>query len=104
MAQYRIVCATQEPADQPTTHAHILAVGTGDNPNQYLKYWTLAEVFRAMDNDDTFYTRGGEGGRVAWVEKILCPLCRRVYTIRSTSDAVTDNNLDNLRSCRPPQR
>ena len=100
MAQYRIVCTTQVPVYEPTTHAHIVAVGTGDDPDQYSKYWTLDEVLQAIDAGHTFYTKGETSGKTALVEKLLCPSCRGTYTIRSKPDAVKDNNLDSLRTCR----
>src|SRR6266536_364584 len=34
MADYRIVCTEQQPVYQPTTHAHIVGVGTGSNPDK----------------------------------------------------------------------
>lgn len=99
MARYRIVCTNQEPVLQPPTHAHIVAVGTGSNPERYERKWTLDEVLSAMERGDTFYTQGRESGRVASVEKYVCSHCRRTY-IRSGPDATTDNNLDNLPTCR----
>ena len=60
---------------------------------------TLGEVLTAMDEGHRFYTQGAENGKVAQVEKYTCSQCRRTY-IRSTPDAVSDNNLDNLRPCR----
>jgi hypothetical protein len=98
MARYRIVCTNQEPAGNPPTHAHIVAVGTGNNPNQADRKWTLAEVLAAMDRGDTFYTQGVNSGKIAGVEKYYCAKCQRTY-IRSTPDAVQDNNLDNLPRC-----
>src|SRR5206468_2788659 len=95
MAHYRIVCTEQEPLDQPTTHAHIVAVGTGDDPDRATTRWTLDQVLAAMDRGDVFFTRGKSTGKVALVEKYVCSRCRRTY-IRSAADAVSDNNLDNL--------
>lgn len=99
MARYRIVCTEQEPITEPTTHAHIVAVGTGTDPDKAEKPWTLNEVLAAMDKGDSFYTQGQTSGRVAEVEKYVCAQCRRTW-IRSTPDAVKDNNLDSLRRCR----
>jgi hypothetical protein len=99
MATYRIVCTNQEPVNQPTTHAHIVAVGTGTDPDKANKRWTLQELITAMDAGDVFYTKGVSSGKVAYVEKYVCMRCYRTY-IRSTPDAVYDNNLDSLRLCR----
>lgn len=98
MARYRIVCTNQEPAENPPTHAHIVAVGTGVNPDQADKRWTLNQVLTAMGRGDTFYTQGIRSGKVAVVEKYRCRWCNSTY-IRSSADAVQDNNLDSLRRC-----
>jgi hypothetical protein len=56
------------------------------------------EVLAAMDRGHSFFTQGNNSGKIAWIEKYTCARCRRTF-IRSTPDAVTDNNLDNLRRC-----
>ena len=99
MATYRIVCTEQRPFGQPHSHAHIVAVGTGSSPNNWDRKWALDEVLAAMDRGDVFYTQGATSGKVAYVEKYHCSICKRTY-IRSKPDAVADNNLDNLPSCR----
>ena len=98
MARYRIVCTTQEPVNEPNRNAHIVAVGTGNDPARVDRRWTLDQVLRAMDSGDSFYTQGVQSGKIAAVEKYQCPYCRRTF-IRSTPDAVADNNLDNLPRC-----
>lgn len=97
--QYRIVCTEQEPVNQPTTHAHIVAVGTGTDPNKAEKRWTLDEVIVALDCGTLFYTVGEQSGKTAFIEKYICSKCVRTH-IRSKPDAVFDNNLDSLRRCR----
>ena len=99
MASHRIVCTEQVPVTEPTTHAHIVAVGTGDDPESATRHWTLDQVLVAMDRGDIFFTRGKSTGMVARVEKYTCARCWRTF-IRSTPDATTDNNLDSLRRCR----
>ena len=99
MSSYRIVCTIQAPADKPPSHQHIVAVGTGDDPNKADDRWTLQRVLEAMDRGTTFYTIGIRSGVRAEVEKYWCQSCARWF-IRSHRDAVTDNNLDNLRRCR----
>ncbi len=98
MARFRIICTRQEPVHVPTTHAHIVSVGTGINPDHYDKIWPLNQVLLAMDQGHTFYTQGRQSGQVAGVQKYVCSHCQRTY-IRSTPDAVADNNLDNLPRC-----
>jgi hypothetical protein len=99
MSTYRIVCTEQVPVTEPTTHAHIVAVGTGSEPEKADKRWTLSEVLAAMDKGDVFQTQGEQSGKIARVEKYVCSLCKKTW-IRSTADSVKDNNLDSLRRCR----
>ena len=99
MAEYRIICTTQEPSNVPNDRAHIVAVGTGSSASTYDKYWLLKEVLKAMDNGDTFYTFGETSRQRAEVEKYKCANCLETH-IRSTPDAVKDNNLDSLPGCK----
>lgn len=97
MARYRIVCTTQLPAQLPNDRAHIVAVGTGASSSD--KYWLLSDVLAAMDAGDEFYTFGETSRKTASVDKYVCPWCTQTH-IRSSPDAVKDNNLDNLPSCQ----
>ncbi len=99
MTTYRIVCTKQEPASKPPQHAHIVSVGVGDDPNQASSQFSLATVILKMDAGDKFYTKGAQSGKVANVEKYWCSSCQQFH-IRSSADAVKDNNLDSLRACR----
>lgn len=95
MAEYRIVCVeTEHP------HRHITHVGTGSDPNAANYRWTVTQVRNAIFNGDRFYTVSPSTGTTADVRRDDCRIngCI-VKTIRSTADAVTDNNLDNLRVC-----
>jgi len=98
MANYRIVCTNQEPVNLPHDRAHIVSVGTGDSSG-YSNYWSLSEVLNAMDQGHAFYTYGESSGKTALVHKYTCPKCSRTH-IRSEPDAVQDNNLDNLSTCK----
>jgi hypothetical protein len=95
---YRIICTVQEPASVPTSHAHIVAVGTGVTADRYSQRWTVAEVYSAMTLGDTFHTVGVRSGVRADVSLVNCSHCER-QTLRSTGDVVTDNNLDSLPRC-----
>lgn len=97
--RYRIVCTEQEPAGAPPQHAHIVAVGIGDDQNAASKRLTLQEVIAMIDRGNQFYTKGERSGLIAQVIKVPCARCGR-FIIRSTPDAVRDNNLDSLRYCR----
>jgi hypothetical protein len=99
MSKHRIVCTEQEPVYAPTTHAHIVAVGTGTNPAKADARWTLAQVIEAIDRGEVFYTVGPTSGKVALVVVVGCRHCGR-RIIRSAPDAVKDNNLDSLRRCQ----
>lgn len=98
MARYRIVCTIQQPSQLPNDRAHIVAVGTGSSASNYDKYWLLSEVLEAMENNDEFYTVGEQSGKTASVDKYTCPWCTQTH-IRSSPDAVKDNNLDSLPRC-----
>lgn len=95
--QYRIVCTRQSQVTGSRVHPHIVSVGTG-TPQGYTQNWTVYEVLAAMDRGDVFCTESPSTGRVAKVEAYTCTVCARRW-IRTTADAVTDNNLDNLPSC-----
>jgi hypothetical protein len=97
MTSYRIVCTEQEPICESPRQAHIVAVGTGPDPAN--ARWELAEVLTAMNAGDSFYTMSPSTGKKAEVRPYKCPYCTRTH-IKSAPDAVTDNNLDDLRYCK----
>lgn len=99
MASYRIVCTDQIPAANHPRNAKIVAVGIGTDPDRANQRWTVYEVIAAMDRGHSFYTKGRTSGRVATVVKYWCSSCN-AWHIRSSADAVIDNNLDSLRACR----
>ena len=99
MTRYRIVCTVQEPLDKPHDAAHIVSIGTGIDSTQASKNWPLKQVLDSIDLGNSFYTKSPSTGKEAFVNKYECKTCQRT-TIRSSADAVTDNNLDNLRKCR----
>jgi hypothetical protein len=95
MADYRIICVNTEHP-----HRHITHVGTGTSTASYTKRWTVGEVHAAMTRGDTFHTVSPSTGRRANVKADNCQVkgCS-IQTLRSVSDAIADNNLDNLSSC-----
>lgn len=95
MSSYQIVCVNTE-----YPHRHIVKVGTGTTADKYTRTWTVKEVRDALEDGDRFYTVSPSTGKEADVKADTCkePNCT-VKTIRSTADAVTDNNLDNMSSC-----
>lgn len=101
MADLRIVCTNQVPVTRPTKHAHIVAVGVDtDNDNFADEKHALATVVTAIDSGkDRYYTYGLTSKEVALVETVDCPAHCGETIIRSTPDAVSDNNLDSLRRC-----
>ncbi len=94
MSSYQIVCVvTKYP------HRHIEAVGTGVG-DRADKSWSVEEVRHAIASGDTFHTTSRSTGRHASVLIDNCNIDRcTVKTIRSTPDAIADNNLDHLRTC-----
>lgn len=99
MGTYRIVCTEQRPVGAPPQHAHIVAVGVGDDPTKASRRLTKEEVIAMMDRGDRFYSKGETSGKTAAIVKFPCGHCRE-WIIKSTPDAVYDNNLDSLRYCQ----
>lgn len=97
MADYRIICVTTEHQ-----HRHIVEVGTGPEPGDVTKMWSVKKVKKAIKKGThRFYTVSPTTNRVAEVRRWKCtePGCGAVKTIRSEGDVVEDNNLDKLASC-----
>jgi hypothetical protein len=95
MASYRIVCVeTEHP------HRHITHVGVGNDPSSASERLSVIDVRRAFADGHRFVSISPSTGRTADVRPDDCRIngCT-VKTIRSTADAVHDNNLDNLRVC-----
>jgi len=99
MGYHRIVCTNQEPAGQAPTHAHIVAVGIGITSTAFDRRMTSQEVMHAMDRGEVFFTKGEQSGKVAIIQKVYCHACHGPI-IRTTPDAVHDNNLDSMPYCR----
>jgi hypothetical protein len=94
--EYQIVCA-----ERLESHEHITHVGTGTDAQTATKRWTVQAVRTALENGDRFYTVSPSTDRVADVRAYDAVVDgRTVETIRSSADAVEDNNLDNIRVCR----
>lgn len=90
MSTYRIVCT-----DQP--NCHIVSVGVGSASSKATNKFTVAEVWNMLDAGHTFYT-SDDKGNVALVQKLNCACGRG--SLRSSADAVVENNLDYMRVCR----
>jgi|ERR1019366_10712666 hypothetical protein len=91
----KIVCVrTEEP------HRHIVSVGVGGDAQVPIKTMTVTEVRDAITAGGSFHTVSPSTSQVAAVRKATCgiPGCH-METIRSSPDAVTDNNLDELDDC-----
>lgn len=94
MSQFQIVCTERLGA-----HRHITHVGTGSG-GRAANRWTVQQVRTALEGGDTFYTVSPSTGRIAYVEAYDAYSNGQVIqTLRSSPDAVSDNNLDNLRVC-----
>lgn len=98
MSTHRIVCTEQVPTGNHPTRAKIVAVGVGVNSDRATERKTVPEVVRMMDLGEQFYTKGPHSGRTARVIKYWCHACSE-WHIKSSPDAVSDNNLDSLRYC-----
>jgi hypothetical protein len=95
MAEHEIVCVERLEA-----HEHITHVGTGSDDRATAR-WSVEDVRNAIEDGDMFYTVSPSTEHVAEVEPYDALVKGRIIeTIRSTPDAIEDNNLDNMRACR----
>ena|ERR1700722_12113232 len=88
--------------DKAMEHSHILGVGTKvkDGNSVKITSYTVAEVYEAMENGGVFYTVSPSTNAVALVHPFTCRETDcTAKTLKSASDAVTDNNLDNISPC-----
>lgn len=100
MASYRVVCAEQVPSRAHPLNGKIVAVGSNDSGGgQATGRWTVPEVVSALDAGHVFYTYGEQSRETARVIKYWCTACGGEWHIKSSPDAVPDNNLDSLRLC-----
>lgn len=101
MADLRIVCTNQVPVSQPVSHAHIVAVGVDTDNDGYAdeKHELVTIVKNIRNHIHRYYTKGLITGMIAFVDVIECPVHCRELIIKSSPDAVRDNNLDYLRRC-----
>lgn len=87
----QITCVTTEHP-----HRHITAVGVGAT-------WTKMSVTAVRSEIDagvTFFTKSPSTGKIASVHKYQCQIAGcGVSTLKSSNDAIQDNNLDNLPVC-----
>lgn len=82
---YRVVCVEKDK--------HIVAVGTSAAGGATAdRRWTVAEVRQEIEGGARFYTVSPTTGEEADAEPFE-------ESIRTNPDEMTDNNLDDLRSC-----
>jgi hypothetical protein len=91
MSAFQITCVSKKL--YLSSHEHIEWVGVKDERQPL----SVGDVYRLMDARHRFYTVSPSTGAVALVEPLHC--CH-VDTLRSSADAVRDNNLDDLPVCR----
>lgn len=100
MANYRVVCTEQVPAYAHPRDGKIVAVGTNSTGASTADgRWTVPQVVGALDVGHAFYTYGERSKKTARVMKYWCTACGGEWHIKSTPDAVEENNLDSLRTC-----
>lgn len=89
---YEIVCV-----NTAHEHEHITEVGTGTADEGWDRLWSVAEVRDALAAGTRFYTVSPSTKKTADVDIYDCDIdgCK-IQTIRSTPDAIEDNNLDNI--------
>jgi hypothetical protein len=94
----RIVCIEREPVFLPKHHPHVVRVGTGLEQGTPSRLWTVDEVIEAFARGDSFFTRSPSTDRIARIEIVACEVCGR-RILRSGTDAMIDNDLDELSEC-----
>ena len=98
----RIVCVTRERTHRhvANAHRHILSVGIGGTADAPRGTLTVKQIRDAIAAGESFYTYSSSQQKVTFVHSATCEVrgCR-FETIRSDTDAVADNNLDNLDIC-----
>jgi Protein of unknown function (DUF3892) len=92
MSEYQVTCVIKEPYTD--NHGHIVSIGIRVGTEQ--KTLTTHEARLLLGVGHRLYTVSPSTGATAEVEGYRC---HGVNTLRSTADAVRDNNLDNLDSC-----
>ena len=98
----RIVCVTRERTHQhvANAHRHIVSVGIGGTAGSPRGTLTVKQIRDAIAAGESFYTYSSSQQKVTFVHSATCEVSGcRFETIRSDTDAVADNNLDNLDIC-----
>jgi len=100
MTDFKIVCTTQVPLTQPSTHAHIVCVGVDKDYDGWAdEKHSKEQVIRNIEAGHRYYTIGKVTKKTAFVEVVKCPYGCGLSIIRSKRDATRDNNLDYIRRC-----
>lgn len=93
VANYTITCViksdNRKSSAPDSRGCHITDVGFRNGVTM-----TVKDVYASMDSGNTFQTMNP----TAEVRKYVCTKCM-VQTLKSHTDGVPDNNLDNLSSC-----
>jgi hypothetical protein len=90
MSRYQISRVRRTSA-AGSSHRHVILVETGSGD-----ILPIEEVYLRMNSGLEFFTRSPSTGQAARVEAVSC--CG-LNTLRSSSDATGDNNLDSLPPC-----
>jgi Protein of unknown function (DUF3892) len=89
MSEYQITCVNKEFSGN---HGHIVSIGIGAQQQPI----TVRDAYLLIGAGHRLYSKSPSTGAVAAVEPYRC---HGVATLRSTADAVYDNNLDYMDSC-----
>ena len=99
MPLYQIVSVTSQLCAQASQLNHVTGVSTTVGSGG-LRRWNMAEVVKALNNCDVFYTVGHREKSVALVELTCCVHCQRIF-LRSRANAALDSRLEQLPPCSP---
>ena len=98
MNRYRVICTAQVPRGNDRRHARIIGCGTGTDPENPDRLWTVRQMVRAMDLGTIFYTKG----RISRKETEVMRYGGEDngnWILKTQPDNVRDNNLNRLPVC-----
>jgi len=99
MPLYQIISATSQPCAQAGQPSHVIGVSTAVVGGERRR-WNMAEVVKALNNCDVFYTVSHREKSVALAELTCCVHCQQLF-LRSRPDAAPDSRLEQLPRCPP---
>jgi hypothetical protein len=97
MATYYVVCINKHPTHQDP-HNRIQRIGTSTSPSETTasKVWELADVIRAIEAGDVFWSTDARGDRV----QCIVAIHQGHKYVKTKNDGIHADNLLAKRECR----